>query len=178
MNEKIISTNSMETRTKNQLLRELLDGISLDDLRMLVDLKKKMHSIPAPTPEKPIPAPRTRKPIPTPRKSVKDMVKDSEDNIILPPPEFRDDYKPIPAPRTIRRPAPLPRTKIEQLNKALKGYTESYNINIKNEKDPLIQLQNTRTAIGNHLKSILESMKGLKFIETLEVKFIKPEVAI
>ena len=167
MNEKIISTNSMETRTKNQLLRELLDGISLDDLRMLVDLKKKMHSIPAPTPEKPIPAPRTRKPIPTPRKSVKDMVK-----------ELRDDYKPIPAPRTIRRPAPLPRTKIEQLNKALKGYTESYNINIKNEKDPLIQLQNTRTAIGNHLKSILESMKGLKFIETLEVKFIKPEVAI
>ena len=38
-NKKIISANSMEPRTKNQLLHELLDGISLDDLRMLVDLK-------------------------------------------------------------------------------------------------------------------------------------------
>ena len=100
--QNIISTNSMEPHTKNQLLRELLDGISLDDLRMLVDLKKKMHSISASTPKKPIPTPRT---------SVKDMVKDYEDNIILPPLEFRDDYKPIPKPRT-KKPVPLPRTKI------------------------------------------------------------------
>ena len=54
--------------------------------------------------------PQPRKPIPTPRTSVKDMVKDYEDNIILPPPEFRDDYKPIPAPRT-KKPVPFPRTK-------------------------------------------------------------------
>ena len=38
-----------------------------------------------------------RKPIPTPRKSVKDMIRQYEDNIISPPPEFRD--KPIPLPR-------------------------------------------------------------------------------
>ena len=44
-----------------------------------------------------------------PRKSVKQMVQDYEDNIILPPLEFRDDYKPIPKPRTKKPvPAPLP----------------------------------------------------------------------
>ena len=80
------------------------------------------------------------KPVPTPRKSVKQMVKQYEENIILPPPEFRDNYKPIPAPRS-KKPAPTPRTKIEQVDKALKGYTKSYEINIKNNKDPLIQIQ-------------------------------------
>ena len=162
-NQKIISANSMEPRTKNQLLRELLYGISLDDLRMLVDLKKKMHSISASTP---------KKPIPTPRKSVKQMVKEYEDHIILPPLEFRDDYKPISKPRT-KKPVPLPRNKIEQVDKALKGYTKSFEINIKNNKDPLTQLQTTRMAIAYHIKSILPSMKGLKFIETLRVTFTK-----
>jgi len=36
------------------------------------------------------------------------------------------------------------RTKIEQVAKALKGYTKSFEIGIKNNKDPLAQLQNTR----------------------------------
>ena len=43
---------------------------------------------------------------------------DYEENIILPLPEFRDDYKPIPAPRTktlvVEKPVPIPRTKIKQ----------------------------------------------------------------
>ena len=58
--------------------------------------------------------PARKRPIPTPRKSVKDMVQQYEDNIILPPPEFRDDYKPIPLPRTkkpLQAPIPAPRTK-------------------------------------------------------------------
>ena len=37
-----------------------------------------------------------------PRKSVKRMVKEYEDNIIQPPFEFRDDYKPTPLPRSKR----------------------------------------------------------------------------
>jgi len=49
-------------------------------------------------------------PTPAPRKSVKQMVQNYEENIILPPPEFRDDYKPVPKPRT-KKPVPLPRTK-------------------------------------------------------------------
>ena len=53
------------------------------------------------------------RPVPTPRKSVKDMVQQYEDNIISPPPKFRDDYKPIPAPRTKKpseKPVPEKRT--------------------------------------------------------------------
>ena len=208
--KKIISTNNNNMKTKNQLLRELLTGISLDDLRVLVDLKKKMHfkpmdvkqmaqeyessviqppiefrddykPVPAPRSNvNPIPALRTNKPIPAPRKSVKDMVQEYENHIILPPPEFRDDYKPVPLPRTkktisLPKPVPLPRTIIEETDKALKGYTSSFKISIKNNKDPLLQLQNTRMAIAHHIKSILTSMKGLKFIETLKVTFWKPQ---
>ena len=56
----------------------------------------------------PIPPPRTGKwenvkPKPVPRKSVKQMVKEYED-IIQPPEQFRDVYKPIPKPRTDRPP--------------------------------------------------------------------------
>ena len=105
------------------------------------------------------------KPIPAPRKSVKQMVQDYEDNIIQPP---------VPAPRT-KKPTPLPRTKIEEVDKALKGYTKSFEISIKNDKDPLVQLQNTRLAIENHITKILTSMKGLKFVETLKVTFKKQD---
>ena len=66
-----------------------------------------------------------------------------------------------------------PRTKIEQTDKALKGYIKSYEINIINNKDPLMQLQNTRKAVAYHITSVLKSMKGLKFVETLRVTFTK-----
>ena len=112
------------------------------------------------------------KPVPAPRKSVKQMAQDYEDNIIQPPTEFRDDYKPIPLPRT-KKLVPLPRTKIEQTAKALKGFTKSYEISIKNDKDPLMQLQNTRKAVAYHIISVLTSMKGLKFVETLKLTFKK-----
>ena len=98
--------------------------------------------------QKPVPAPRKNnkvKPIPMPRKSVKQMVKDYEENIILPPLQFRDDYKP-------KKPIALPRTKIEKTKQALKNYTQSYEVSIKNYRDPLIQLQNTRLAIKTHFK--------------------------
>ena len=98
------------------------------------------------------------------------MVQDYENNIILPPPEFRD--KPVPAPRT-KKTVPTPRTKIEQIDKALKGYTKSYEISIKNNKDPLVQLQNTRKAIAYYIISTLKSMKGIKFVETIKVTFTK-----
>ena len=150
---------------------------------------------------KPVPAPRTKiRPIPKPRKSVQQMVRDYEENIIPPPLEFRDGYKPVPvsrtkrpvaapktkrpvaavrtkipvaAPRMIKKPIPLPRTFISKKNKALKGFTKSYEINIKNSKDPLMQLQNTRKAVAVHIEKILKSMKGLKFVQTLRVTFEK-----
>ena len=67
---------------------------------------------------------KLKKPIPTPRKSVKDMVKQYEENIILPPMEVK---KPIPVPRTkkpvLEKPIPEKRTIITQVEKALKCYT-------------------------------------------------------
>ena len=81
---------------------------------------------------KPTPPPRTGKwenvkPKPVPRKSVKQMVKEYED-IIQPPEQFRDGYKPIPKPRTdrplqlqrppkpTREPPPPPITQVEDHN--------------------------------------------------------------
>ncbi|KAL9954736.1 hypothetical protein ACROYT_G042310 [Oculina patagonica] len=93
------------------------------------------------------------------------MVQDYEENVI----------KPTPMPRTIKqvKPKPAPRTNIEEVDKALKGYTKSFEIGIKNNKDPLLQLQNTRIAVENHIKKILVSMKGIKFVETLKITFLK-----
>ena len=56
---------------------------------------------------------------------------------------------------------------------ALKGFTKSFEIGIKNNKDPLEQLQNTRKAVEYHIVKILTSMKGLKFVEMLRVTFKK-----
>ena len=135
---------------------------------------------------KPVPTPR--RPIPTPRKSVKDMVQQYEDNIISPPPEFRD--KPIPLPRTKKpsqAPIPAPRTKkqtsekpvpekrtiISQVEKALKGYTQSFDVELRDKKDPLLQLQKSRRAVEYLFNNLLVQTKGFKFVETLQVKFVK-----
>ena len=147
---KIISTNYMNENSLKKLSKSQL-------IKLLLQQNAELQS---------------RKPIPAPRKSVKQMVQDYEDNIILPPLEFKDDYKPTPKP-TNKKPTPLPRTKIEQVDKALKGSTKSYEIGIKNNKDPLAQLQNTRKVIEYHIIKILTSMKGLKFVETLRVTFKK-----
>ena len=64
-------------------------------------------------------------------------------------------------------------TQIKETDKALKGYTKSYEINIINKKNPLEQLQNTRTTLNNHLQALLNEFKGLKFIEILKVTFTK-----
>ena len=65
------------------------------------------------------------------------------------------------------------KTEIVPTAKALKGNVESFTINIINNKDPLIQLQNTRKAIKHRIISTLKSKRGLKFIETLKVTFTK-----
>ena len=147
-----------------------LKKLSKSELIKLLLKQEKKPKIIVVDDTKPVPAPR--RPIPTPRKSVKQMAKEYEENIILPPPEFRDDYKPVPAPRS-KKPVPAPRTKIEQTDKALKGYTKSYEISIKNNKDPLAQMQNTRKAIEHRVITLLNEMKGLKYVETLKVTFEK-----
>ena len=167
----IISYNNMKSDFKKLSKSQLI--------KMLIKQEKKNPEIIVVDDIKP--SPKQMRPIPIPRKSVRQMVYDYENIIILPPQEFRDGYKPIPLPRTkkpvpmprTKKPISLPRTKIEQIDKALKGYTESYKINIKNNKDPLVQLQNTRKAVAHHIIRTLTSMKGLKFVETLKVTFTK-----
>ena len=153
---------------------------------------------------KPIPPPRTGKwesvkPKPVPRKSVKQMVKEYED-IIQPPEQFRDAYKPIPKPRTDRplkmqnarrppkptRKPPVPQVeehitnvpvpKIKELNKALKGHTKSYEIELQDNLNPLNHFTKTRPQTESHLADLLKTMKGFKFIETLEVTFEKDTI--
>ena len=143
--------------------------------QMVQDYEENIIPPPVEFQDRPIPKPRiiSKKPVPAPRRNVKQMVQNYENNIIAPPLEFRDDYKPTPKPRTIK-PVAAPRTKIEQVAIALKGYTQSFEIGIKDKKDPLKQLQNTRLALEKHIESLLASMKGLKFVETLSVTFTKP----
>ena len=132
------------------------------------------------------------KPVPTPRtyKSVKDMVQQYEDNIIIPPPIPAPRTKkplqaPIPAPRTkkpLQAPIPAPRTKkpvpekrtiISQVEKALKGYSQSFEVELRDKKDPLVQSQKSRRAVEYLFNNLLVQTKGFKFVETLQVKFIK-----
>ena len=127
---------------------------------------------------KPVPAPRTKtRPIPKPKKSVKELVDYFERQRLPAPPsewlqEIEQLNRPVPAPRS-KKPVPTPRTVIEEKAKALKGYAKSFEISIKNNKDPLMQLQNTRKAVAIHIEKILKSMTGLKFVETLRVTFEK-----
>ena len=146
-----------------------LEKLSKSELIRLL-LKQQKPKIIVVDDTKPVPAPRTYK-------SVKDMVQQYEDNIIQPPSEFREDYKPIPKQRTKKqiseKPIPEKRTIISQVEKALRGYTKSFDIQIRDEKDPLIQSQKSRKAINHLFKNLLIQTKGFKFVETLQVKFVK-----
>ena len=138
----------------------------------------------------PNPAPRSKwTPIPYPRKPVKQMVQNYENTIIAPPKQFADKPKPwprnniipppkqfintpVPAPRTKKiAPIPLPRTEVNETARAFQGFTESYQVGIKNTMDPLVQLNLTRLAITHFIKQLLPQMQGLKFIETLKITF-------
>ena len=171
-NQLVMNKKELKKLSKSQLINRLMKLENKKPEIIIVDDTKPRNFIIPPPPQF-----RNRRPIPKPRKSVKSMIHAYEKNIILPPLEFRDDYKPVPAPRTKKpktvKPVPAPRTKIEQTDEALKGYTKSYEISIKNNKDPLVQLQNTRKAIAYYIISTLTSMKGLKFVETLKVTFTK-----
>ena len=115
------------------------------------------------------------------------MVQQYEDNIISPPPEFRDkpiplartkkpSQAPIPTPRTKKpseKPVPEKRTIISQVEKALKGYTQSFDVELRDRKDPLLQSQKSRRAVEYLFNNLLVQTKGFKFVETLQVKFVK-----
>ena len=144
---------SLKKLSKSQLIRLLVKQEKNKPKVVIVDDTK---SVPKPKHYKP------RPPVPTPRKSVKQMVKDYEEKR-----KYYETRPPVPTPRKSvkpmvekRKPIPTLRTKIEQTDKALEGYTKSYKISIKNNKDPLAQMQNNRKVIEFHLNNVLSSMKG------------------
>ena len=130
-----------------------------------------------------------KRPIPAPRKSVKSMVQQYEDNVSSSPTYL----KPIPIPRTQKSldayiPSKLPqsisapddsklipqkRTIITKMQQALEGYTKSFNIELRDNKDPLVQLQKSRKAIEYLFNNQLKIFKGFKYVGTLQVKFVK-----
>ena len=146
---------------RNELIRRLLSGITNDELQNLVRVREEAR--------RPIPTPRKRIPTPAPRKmGVKQLIRYFENNNLYKPP------RPIPAPRTKKQqPVVAPRTKIGEKQRALKGFTKSYGIGLKTDRDALVHLQNTRLAISRLFNTILNNTKGFKFVETLKVTFVK-----
>ena len=142
-----IYSNNMKTNRNEHIIR-LLSGITNDELQTLV---------------------RKRIPTPAPRKmGVKQLIRYFKNNNLYKPP------RPIPAPRTKKQqPVAAPRTKIGEKERVLKGFTKSYEIGLKTDRDALVQLQNTRLAISRLFNTILNNTKGFKFVETLKVTFLK-----
>ena len=183
--------------TKRQLIKLLLKQKKSKKVRNHEDLldNDPFKDEVAQEPAKCIKPPRTGKwegvkPKPIPCKSV-------NEDLILPPP---DGHKPIPKRRTDRPlkmqnaqrpskptrkppPPPIPQveehitnvtsSKIKELNKALKGHEKSYGIEIQDYLNPLDHFTKTKAFVESHLESLLKDMKGFKFIETLEVTFVK-----
>ena len=67
----------------------------------------------------------------------------------------------------------MPVLKIKELNKALKGHAKSYGIETQDYLNPLDHFTKTKAVVESQLESLLKDMKGFKFIETLEVTFVK-----
>ena len=187
--------------TKGQLIKLLLKKVSNhEDLLENDPFKDEVAQEPAKR-MKPTPPLRTGKwesvkLKSVPRKSVKQMVNEYED-IIQPP----DGYKPIPKPRTdrplkmqntrrplkpTRKPPPVPQVeehitnvpvpKIKELNKAFKGHAKSYEIELLDNLNPFNHFTRTRPQTESHLEDLLKTIKGFKFIETLEVTFEKDTI--
>ena len=172
--------------TKGQLIKLLLKKVSNhEDLLDNDPFKDEV----AQEPTKPTPSPRTGKwesvkPKPIPRKSVNE-----------------DGYKPIPKPRTDRplqiqksrrppkatkKPPQVPQVeehmtnvpvpKMKELNRALKGHAKSYEIELQDNLNPLNHFTKTRPQAKSHVEDLLKTMKGFKFIETLQVTFEKDTI--
>ena len=66
--------------------------------------------------------------------------------------------------------------KIKELNQALKGHAKSYGIELQDNLNPLNHFTKTKVLVESHLEDLLKTMKGFKFIETLEVTFEKETI--
>ena len=98
-----MSTNNMNKQTlKSKTKDELIQMILKQEI-----LEKSNNELIQGLLKENIKSQQKQKPTPASIKSVKQMIQAYEDNIIQPPLEFRDDYKPVPKPRT-KTPVPEP----------------------------------------------------------------------
>ena len=59
------------------------------------------------------------------------------------------------------------------MSNRVKGHAKSYGIELQDNLNPLNHFTKTKVLIESHLKDLLKTMKGFKFIETLKVTFEK-----
>ena len=69
-----------------------------------------------------------------------------------------------------QNPIPLsPQANLTGVRREMKSYARALKINIVNDKNPLVQLQETRQQIVRFLKRLKVEMGGFKYSEALEV---------
>ena len=150
MREIMIYSNNTRTN-RNELMRRLLSGITTSELQNLVRMQEEAR--------RPIPAVQMR---------------GEEARYPIRAPTRRTQDRPIPFPRTKKQqPVPAPRTKINEKRRALNGFTKSYEIELRSNRDAIVELQNTRLAISRLFSTMLNNMKFFKFVETIVVIFNK-----
>ena len=70
----------------------------------------------------------------------------------------------------------VPSSKIKELNRAHKRHAKSYEIELQDNLNLLNHFTKTKVLVESHLEDLLKTMKGFKFIETLEVTFEKETI--
>ena len=70
----------------------------------------------------------------------------------------------------------VPSSEMKEPNQALKGHAKSYGIELQDNLNPLNHFTKTKALVESHLESLLKDMKRFKFIETLEITFMKRKV--
>ena len=70
----------------------------------------------------------------------------------------------------------MPPSKIKELNRALKSHAKSYGIELQDNLNLLNHFTKTKALVESHLEDLSKTMKGFKFIETLEVTFEKQTI--
>ena len=66
-----------------------------------------------------------------------------------------------------------PSSEVKELSRAVKGHAKSYEVETQDNLNPLNHFTKTKVLVESHLKDLLKTIKGYKFIEMLEVTFKK-----
>ena len=65
---------------------------------------------------------------------------------------------------------------IKEISKAFKRYPKSFSIEIIDSKDPLIQLESSKSCIKDLFKDLLYEMKGFKYQITMNISLSKEKI--